>query len=138
MHDSKYCDIFSGIVACLVWNFIAVSSICFQGEGFFILLIQCLLILEVLITRPSFIAILHFKHTTCIFFIFVDLQIWLLAVIYLITGVPGAYILWYRPLYRAMRYNPKGYFSNFIHAIIRLNAINRKYFNLFVYYSIVL
>lgn len=29
--------------------------------------------------------------------------IWLLAVIYLISGVPGAYVLWYRPLYRAMR-----------------------------------
>ncbi|MCE5165926.1 Secretory carrier-associated membrane protein 1 [Datura stramonium] len=29
--------------------------------------------------------------------------IWLLAVIYLVSGVPGAYVLWYRPLYRAMR-----------------------------------
>ncbi|KAG8364663.1 hypothetical protein BUALT_Bualt18G0021700 [Buddleja alternifolia] len=29
--------------------------------------------------------------------------IWFLAVIYLISGVPGAYYLWYRPLYRAMR-----------------------------------
>ncbi|KAJ8506816.1 hypothetical protein OPV22_007702 [Ensete ventricosum] len=31
------------------------------------------------------------------------IKIWFLAVIYLITGVPGAYLLWYRPLYRAMR-----------------------------------
>ncbi|XP_076948963.1 secretory carrier-associated membrane protein 1-like isoform X2 [Bidens hawaiensis] len=30
-------------------------------------------------------------------------SIWLLSVIYIITGVPGAYFLWYRPLYRAMR-----------------------------------
>ncbi|XP_071704584.1 secretory carrier-associated membrane protein 1-like [Rutidosis leptorrhynchoides] len=30
-------------------------------------------------------------------------SIWLLAVIYIITGVPGSYLLWYRPLYRAMR-----------------------------------
>ncbi|KAL7185607.1 hypothetical protein ACSBR2_027532 [Camellia fascicularis] len=29
--------------------------------------------------------------------------IWFLAIIYFITGVPGAYVLWYRPLYRAMR-----------------------------------
>ncbi|KAK8279118.1 hypothetical protein E1A91_D09G087000v1 [Gossypium mustelinum] len=29
--------------------------------------------------------------------------IWFLAVIYLIVGVPGAYFLWYRPLYRACR-----------------------------------
>ncbi|CAI0460923.1 unnamed protein product, partial [Linum tenue] len=31
------------------------------------------------------------------------LTIWLLSIIYLISGVPGAYVLWYRPLYRAMR-----------------------------------
>jgi hypothetical protein len=30
-------------------------------------------------------------------------MIWLLAVIYFISGVPGAYVLWYRPLYNAMR-----------------------------------
>lgn len=29
--------------------------------------------------------------------------IWFLAVIYLISGVPGAYVMWYRPLYRASR-----------------------------------
>lgn len=30
-------------------------------------------------------------------------SIWLLAIIYLVAGVPAAYVLWYRPLYRAMR-----------------------------------
>lgn len=30
--------------------------------------------------------------------------IWLLAIIYMISGVPGSYVFWYRPLYRAMRY----------------------------------
>ncbi|EOY28366.1 Secretory carrier-associated membrane protein 1 isoform 1 [Theobroma cacao] len=30
-------------------------------------------------------------------------RIWFLAVIYFIAGVPGAYVLWYRPLYRAFR-----------------------------------
>ncbi|KAK8457467.1 hypothetical protein SEVIR_3G192300v4 [Setaria viridis] len=29
--------------------------------------------------------------------------IWLLAIIYFISGAPGAYVLWYRPLYNAMR-----------------------------------
>ncbi|KAL3821516.1 hypothetical protein ACJIZ3_007421 [Penstemon smallii] len=29
--------------------------------------------------------------------------IWFLAIIYFMSGVPGAYVLWYRPLYRAMR-----------------------------------
>ncbi|KAJ3674932.1 hypothetical protein LUZ60_005548 [Juncus effusus] len=29
--------------------------------------------------------------------------IWLLAVIYFLAGVPGAFVLWYRPLYNAMR-----------------------------------
>ncbi|KAG6419127.1 hypothetical protein SASPL_121338 [Salvia splendens] len=29
--------------------------------------------------------------------------IWFLAIIYFIAGVPGAYVLWYRPLYRAFR-----------------------------------
>lgn len=32
-----------------------------------------------------------------------DAKIWLLAIIYFVSGVPGAYVLWYRPLYRAFR-----------------------------------
>lgn len=35
---------------------------------------------------------------------FVGVKIWFLAIIYFIAGVPGAYVLWYRPLYRAFRY----------------------------------
>ncbi|XP_020582165.1 secretory carrier-associated membrane protein 2-like [Phalaenopsis equestris] len=30
-------------------------------------------------------------------------KIWLLSIIFFISGVPGAYVLWYRPLYNAMR-----------------------------------
>ncbi|KAJ7552855.1 hypothetical protein O6H91_06G112300 [Diphasiastrum complanatum] len=30
-------------------------------------------------------------------------QIWFLAIIYALAGVPGSYLLWYRPLYRAMK-----------------------------------
>ncbi|GAB4826896.1 Secretory carrier-associated membrane protein 1 [Ancistrocladus abbreviatus] len=32
-----------------------------------------------------------------------SVTIWLLSIIYFIAGVPGAYVLWYRPLYRAFR-----------------------------------
>ncbi|XP_057455466.1 secretory carrier-associated membrane protein 1-like [Lotus japonicus] len=30
-------------------------------------------------------------------------SIWFLAIIYFIAGAPGSYVIWYRPLYRAMR-----------------------------------
>ncbi|KAK4858008.1 hypothetical protein QYF36_009577 [Acer negundo] len=53
-----------GLVLCLLWNIIAVSTAWFKGEG---------------------------------------VRIWFLAVIFFIAGVPGAYVLWYRPLYRAFR-----------------------------------
>ncbi|KAG5516822.1 hypothetical protein RHGRI_037532 [Rhododendron griersonianum] len=33
-----------------------------------------------------------------------DVKIWFLAIIYFVSGVPLAYYLWYRPLYRAFRY----------------------------------
>lgn len=33
-----------------------------------------------------------------------DATIWFLAIIYFISGIPCAYVLWYRPLYRAFRY----------------------------------
>ncbi|KAG8385568.1 hypothetical protein BUALT_Bualt03G0058700 [Buddleja alternifolia] len=32
-----------------------------------------------------------------------DPRSWFLAIIYFVSGVPGAYVLWYRPLYRAFR-----------------------------------
>ncbi|XAR66411.1 hypothetical protein NMG60_11012640 [Bertholletia excelsa] len=32
-----------------------------------------------------------------------DVKIWFLAIIYFVSGVPLAYVLWYRPLYRAFR-----------------------------------
>ncbi|KAF2303424.1 hypothetical protein GH714_018187 [Hevea brasiliensis] len=53
---------FLGLVLCLFWNFIAITTAWIKGEG---------------------------------------VRIWFLAIIYFISGVPGAYVLWYRPLYRA-------------------------------------
>ncbi|KAJ8761564.1 hypothetical protein K2173_004340 [Erythroxylum novogranatense] len=55
---------FLGLVVCLFWNVIAVTSAWIKGEG---------------------------------------VRIWFLAIIYFISGVPGAYVLWYRPLYRTFR-----------------------------------
>ncbi|OVA13917.1 SCAMP [Macleaya cordata] len=55
---------FLGLVLCLLWNIIAVTTAWIKGEG---------------------------------------VKIWFLAIIYFIAGVPGGYVLWYRPLYRAMR-----------------------------------
>ncbi|MCL7038908.1 hypothetical protein MKW94_015806, partial [Papaver nudicaule] len=55
---------FLGLVVCLLWNLIAVTTAWIKGEG---------------------------------------VKIWFLAIIYFISGVPGGYVLWYRPLYRAMR-----------------------------------
>ncbi|KAF9609326.1 hypothetical protein IFM89_015581 [Coptis chinensis] len=55
---------FLGLVLCLLWNIIAVTTAWIKGEG---------------------------------------VKIWFLSIIYFISGVPGAYVLWYRPLYRAMR-----------------------------------
>jgi len=55
---------FLGIVGCLFWNIIAVTTGWIKGEG---------------------------------------VAIWFLALIYFIIGAPGAYVLWYRPLYNAMR-----------------------------------
>lgn len=55
---------FLGLVLCLFWNVIAVTSAWIKGEG---------------------------------------VKIWFLALIYFIAGVPLAYVLWYRPLYRAFR-----------------------------------
>ncbi|KAK8992305.1 hypothetical protein V6N11_048391 [Hibiscus sabdariffa] len=53
---------FLGLVLCLLWNIIAVTTAWIKGEG---------------------------------------ARIWFLAIIYFTAGVPGAYVLWYRPLYRA-------------------------------------
>lgn len=32
-----------------------------------------------------------------------DVKIWFLAIIYFVAAVPGSYVLWYKPLYRAFR-----------------------------------
>lgn len=55
-----------GIVTCLIWNIIAVTT--------------------------NWVEV---KHN--------GVKIWLLALIYALSGIPGSYVLWYKPLYQAMR-----------------------------------
>ncbi|RHN75685.1 hypothetical protein MtrunA17_Chr2g0323921 [Medicago truncatula] len=47
-------------------------------------------------------ACIHVVPHTNLFYL-VGISIWFLSIIYLISGVPGAYVMWYRPLYRATR-----------------------------------
>jgi hypothetical protein len=76
--------------------------------------------LVLLLCVPSNNHIIIFKKI-----VFADPRIWFLAVIYFITGCPGAYFLWYRPLYRAMRYcinsctvrASKNYFTEFLYEV---------------------
>ncbi|KAI9086696.1 hypothetical protein K1719_031290 [Acacia pycnantha] len=63
-----------GLILCLTWNIVAVTTAWIKGEG------------------PT---------------------IWFLAIIYFVSGVPGAYVLWYRPLYRATRTDSAMKFSWF-------------------------
>ncbi|CAA0817926.1 Secretory carrier-associated membrane protein 3 [Striga hermonthica] len=42
-----------------------------------------------------------------------DSRSWFLAIIYFVSGVPGAYVLWYRPLYRAFRFGSALSFGSF-------------------------
>ncbi|KAK8941581.1 Secretory carrier-associated membrane protein 2 [Platanthera guangdongensis] len=66
------------------------------------------------VQRMQYLAFASFLGlTACLFWNFIavtaawikvsNVQIWLLAIIYFISGCPGAYVLWYRPLYNAMR-----------------------------------
>ncbi|KAF5948376.1 hypothetical protein HYC85_014333 [Camellia sinensis] len=81
---------FAGLVVCLLWNIIAVTVAWINGEGWLGNTLNGLL--SLLLAYMS----LDFSRL-------VGPTIWFLAIIYFITGVPGAYVLWYRPLYRAMR-----------------------------------
>jgi len=82
---------FPGLIACLVWNLFAVlvESIHTDGD-------QCFNVQSILFSI--------YVHFFLIDFWFADIVIFLLAVIYAISGCPLSYILWYRPLYRAMRF----------------------------------
>lgn len=88
--------IYSGLTVCLLWNFIAVTVAWIDGEG-------CLNILHSISNSNNEIfCCLDATFKLCLG---AGPTIWFLAIIYFISGVPGGYVFWYRPLYRAMRYN---------------------------------
>ncbi|KAJ6952746.1 hypothetical protein NC653_041776 [Populus alba x Populus x berolinensis] len=55
---------------------------------------------------------------------FLGPTIWFLAIIYFISGVPGGYVMWYRPLYRAMRTDSALKFGWFLLAYLFLYSAN--------------
>ncbi|CAL5392420.1 unnamed protein product [Camellia sinensis] len=79
-----------GLLVCLLWNIIAVTVAWINGEGW-------------LGNTLNGLLSLLLQYMSLDFSCLVGPTIWFLAIIYFITGVPGAYVLWYRPLYRAMR-----------------------------------
>ncbi|KAK7362942.1 hypothetical protein VNO77_05067 [Canavalia gladiata] len=89
-----------GLVLCLSWNVIAVTSAWIKGEGEFRYVEDFLELLHSS-NHKSDISKFHACGTWPCFV--VGVKIWFLALIYFIAGVPGSYVLWYRPLYRAFR-----------------------------------
>jgi secretory carrier-associated membrane protein len=87
---------YTGLAGCLFWNVIATTTAWIKGEGtiklHLIVYISYIFIHQLLLTLQ---LNLTFAAT--------GVMIWLLAIIYFISGVPGAYVLWYRPLYNAIR-----------------------------------
>ena len=83
----------AGIVLCLSWNFIAVV-VCWIKEGgvFF----GSLVMLVFSLYRPC--------TEQLVFLVLADSKLFFLATIYALLGIPLSYLIWYRPLYRAMRY----------------------------------
>ncbi|KAL2483257.1 Secretory carrier-associated membrane protein 1 [Forsythia ovata] len=82
---------FLGLIVCLLWNFVAVTLAWIKGEGWCLITFYSIPKLSTIIKPHLY------------FFSVVGPIIWFLAIIYFVSGVPGAYVLWYRPLYRAMR-----------------------------------
>jgi hypothetical protein len=87
---------YTGLAGCLFWNVIATTTAWIKGECIIklhlIVYIAYIFIHQLLLT-------LQLNLTSVV----TGIMIWLLAIIYFISGVPGAYVLWYHPLYNAIR-----------------------------------
>jgi hypothetical protein len=79
-------------VLCLSWNFIAVI-VCWikEGGGF-----------HEYISMTVFCFSVHAEWLDSL--MLADSKLFFLATIYALLGIPLSYLMWYRPLYRAMRY----------------------------------
>lgn len=99
----KICNLdFAGLAASLFWNIVAVTTAWIKGEGNDGVCHYTMLD-SILSAKMNFI---NYTMTKLILFAFwIGVKIWFLAIIYFISGVPGAFLLWYRPLYRAMRHS---------------------------------
>ncbi|KAM3190308.1 hypothetical protein ACQJBY_068472 [Aegilops geniculata] len=86
-----------GIVVCLSWNVFAVLVESIHGEG-----------AKYFASRTIFFSV----HLFLILFM-ADIVLFLLAIIYAAFGCPLSYILWYRPLYQAMRTDSVVTFAQF-------------------------
>jgi hypothetical protein len=87
---------YTGLAGCLFWNVIATTTAWIKGECtiklHLIVYISYIFIHQLLLTlQPN----LNSAATSG--------MIWLLAIIYFISGVPRAYVLWHHPLYNAIR-----------------------------------
>jgi secretory carrier-associated membrane protein len=87
---------YTGLTRCLFWNVIVTTIGWIKGEGaiklHLILYISYIFIHQLLLT-------LQVNLTS----VAIGVMIWLLTIIYFISDVARAYVLWYRPLYNAIR-----------------------------------
>jgi SCAMP family len=68
------------------------------------MIMRIITMIMMMIIMTMMMIIMTMMMSVCFFFCSIGVGIWLLAIIYFLAGVPGAYVLWYRPLYNAMRY----------------------------------
>jgi hypothetical protein len=87
---------YTGLAECLFWNVIATTTAWIKEECtiklHLIVYISYIFIHQLLLTLEP-------KLTSAA----TGVMIWLLTIIYFISSVPGAYVLWYRPLYNAIK-----------------------------------
>lgn len=109
----------AGIMLCLFWNFICTTAAWIGGPGgkheFFLLKVPYNCNAMALLWGRLYVSVychpecdIFPEHSSCTENLTsvcdADVQIWLLGIIYMLSGFPLSYFLWYRPLYRAMRY----------------------------------
>lgn len=100
----RNCGVGKGVGYCCLWWVVPISD---HRKGVTVLLFA------IRLCRAVTTAVLWFDVWLFLAMCFVltllshwytGVQIWFLAIIYILAGFPGSYFLWYRPVYRAMRY----------------------------------
>lgn len=83
-----------------MWNFVAVLACSISGEG---KLDELLHIISIFLLDFSYAGFFLLFIVSVKTFLISGVQIFLLATIYALSGCPLSYVLWYKPLYSAMR-----------------------------------